>query len=68
MSEELKPCPFCGGDADGGNYVIEGAVWCKKCRCTIIRKHTNKSYPGNGMEIAIRVWNTRKGDSNVSRT
>lgn len=38
MSEELKPCPFCGGTAkhnDGGNSVYGlfwYAVWCEECQ------------------------------------
>ncbi len=66
MSVEIKPCPFCGGQPDGANYVVEGAVWCKKCRCTFIKKHTNKSDKGNGMKLAIKSWNTRKGEPNAS--
>lgn len=35
--EELKPCPFCGGEArhnDGGNSVygrLWWSVWCSSC-------------------------------------
>ncbi len=37
MSEELKPCPFCGGPAshnDGGNSVYGRwwwSIWCEEC-------------------------------------
>lgn len=50
MSEDLKPCPFCGDkpylDTDGYKYEIG----CHKCRYSIIT-HQRAS--------AIRKWNTR---------
>ena len=48
--EELKPCPFCGGEAEfttvsnnsthigvGCSYIIA----CSKCKCTPIQKSQN---------------------------
>jgi len=34
MSEQLKPCPFCGGEVlkTGGDYKVVG-VWCLNCQC-----------------------------------
>lgn len=58
--EELKPCPFCGGLAKSENYITEGKVWCKKCKVNFIIKHNNKSYCGNGKELAIIAWQTRR--------
>lgn len=54
MSEELKPCPFCGGKAKlvatsyGDCYVI----YCTKC-------YTKQNYFINKNK-AITAWNTRK--------
>lgn len=33
MSEELKPCPFCGGTKIGIRDEEDGMIWayCKKC-------------------------------------
>lgn len=56
---KVKDCPFCKSKADAANYVIEGAIWCISCRATIVRKHTNKDYIGNGMALAIKDWNKR---------
>lgn len=56
MSEELKPCPFCGGDrvhgtkARNGIYRVE--CWC--CGASVESVC--------GLEIAIKWWNTRAID------
>ena len=54
MSTELKPCPFCGGNADywvdkwgDGLHVIE----CRDCGCC---KRSNI-----GMDGVEQIWNTR---------
>lgn len=55
MSEELKPCPFCGGDA----FVFAGMVGCDRCGASV-------SAWGN--DEAIKAWNRRTGcDSVVAR-
>lgn len=59
---ELKPCPFCGGEAtvfassEGGVFVV-----CMKCQ---VRTHTlvdtlayNK--PTNAVKKVIEAWNRR---------
>jgi len=74
MSEKLKPCPFCGGEAiadcgfnydyDGGNryYAYSADVTCS-CGCTL---HVENSWPKeyvageNMLDFAIAVWNTRE--------
>lgn len=56
-NEELKACPFCGGDAYY-NYTDAGAdrrydrVHCKKCDARIGHPYTSK-------EKAREAWNTR---------
>lgn len=51
MEQELKPCPFCGGDA---NIVSreEGITFitCKDCYAEMF---------GSTKESAIKQWNTR---------
>ena len=58
---ELKPCPFCGGEA--GLFEIKGidndllayVVGCMEDNCEIrpsIQKELDK-------EVVIKIWNTR---------
>ena len=52
MSEELKRCPFCGGEATLCDY---GKEWfyivCGDCG--VVTDHVSAE------EIAVRIWNTR---------
>jgi Lar family restriction alleviation protein len=50
--EELKPCPFCGGEARAylGSYAV-GWVQCLECR-VITQTYNTKGE-------AIEMWNTR---------
>ena len=57
MSVDLKPCPFCGGEAALTNYVIEAAVKCARCPATITVAHG--PYDDTGVEGAVDAWNTR---------
>ncbi len=57
MTKELKPCPFCGGEAKVENFEPwESLYWvgCKKCGSTGER---SKSLAG-----AINAWNRRVSD------
>lgn len=54
---DLKPCPFCGGEAkvcDDIEYTV-GGYWieCKDC-------HIQTPSKINGKEAVINYWNTRK--------
>lgn len=55
MEEELKPCPFCGGDELSHGYiqagVIMGNVECHSCNACIWADSESE---------AITAWNTRK--------
>lgn len=61
---ELKPCPFCGGEAEFIQERILGlyTVWCKKCKCQTSRQFDF----GTGLEVSKRkaadVWNRRADD------
>ena len=48
---ELKPCPFCGGEAEYGLTVAGEEVYCTKCKAAVPRITTK--------EAAIELWNTR---------
>lgn len=52
MSEELKPCPFCGGESELYQYrVNEFSIRCKRCKsdCGCWKEPYKAEY----------VWNTR---------
>lgn len=63
---ELKCCPFCGGEAkicNGSNVIVgnQFLIRCKEINCTIRPKtdwHTS-------LEEAIKHWNTRKPMANI---
>lgn len=53
--DELKPCPFCGGDPImevlGGTKSPYRTIRCQKCKCDM---HYQPTEGG-----AIEAWNTR---------
>ena len=55
---ELKPCPFCGGEArlfvNGGVRVI-----CSKCYAATMILTDNMEYESNAVETVIEKWNRR---------
>ncbi len=55
MIAELKPCPFCGGEARLYVKALNGSfVMCKTCHAS------TDDYPGkSGDKTAIDMWNTR---------
>lgn len=60
MSEELKPCPFCGGEAkkqEVKTTILSDTYWgikCTKCNCGTVG-YLNYNY-------AIKAWNRRAND------
>lgn len=50
-TEELLPCPFCGGEAHIITAVGESWVLCDKCKATT-EAHTSRQF-------AIAAWNRR---------
>lgn len=74
---ELKPCPFCGGEAESGRTVIKtNGTWCDAAfvRCTVCDARTNrvlydaKKHPNcEEYEEAEEYWNRRVGDDLMER-
>ena len=58
IDKKLKPCPFCGGEAEiRGKKPNRTWVWilCRSCR--------SESHGAYSEEEAIDQWNRRVGDS-----
>lgn len=59
MSDELKPCPFCGGEAGYGslgNDKENWSIWCEYCPMS--------GFDGGDLDELKRIWNTRpRGDA-----
>ena len=51
MTDKLKPCPFCGGEADTEWHHGYWGVRCKSCYAEVT---------ADGMNDAIEAWNNRK--------
>lgn len=55
--EQLKPCPFCGGEADLCNTAVQTKsgrkLWSVECtECGVILDRESR-------EDALKVWNNR---------
>ncbi|MDM8270561.1 Lar family restriction alleviation protein [Thermophilibacter provencensis] len=54
MADELRPCPFCGGEAEFETYGGTAcAVTCRKCRCGTPTVRLDDG------ERAVEAWNRR---------
>ena len=59
---ELKPCPFCGGEAEFRKENGRFFVSCENGRCNVIvETMTSASWCEHD---AIEAWNRRVGDGN----
>lgn len=57
---ELKPCPFCGGEAKTGYAIYDYSRWgvsCQKCGA-VVEVATWLGVPDTEQE-AIKAWNRR---------
>lgn len=62
MQSELKPCPFCGGEAElRGFHAPEFWAACPKIGC----KASTEGFGSKGRAIA--AWNTRASDAEITR-
>lgn len=56
MNNELKPCPFCGGEAKVSNVFGRAGVICKDCQAEM------RGYLGMTEEEVKEAWNRRVTD------
>lgn len=65
---ELKPCPFCGGDADfyvvnechgHGDYIDEYYVGCNRCGCQSVHVDCYDNTKEQAKLKAAERWNRR---------
>lgn len=60
-NNELKPCPFCGGEAKIGQVVpLASVVYCTKCRATIKEVPVSVHYCAD--DKATTIWNQRANE------
>ena len=57
---ELKPCPFCGGDAELKNLERRFEPW--ECSCNNPECDAIAAAYGSTPEEAAENWNRRAGD------
>ena len=56
MSEELKPCPFCGGEAELCRIFGRIGISCKQCNVGIRSEEISSEA---GYDEVYIAWNTR---------
>ena len=59
MSEELKPCPFCGGKAHVMKMGYPHWIYCEVCGA---RVHGRVVGEEEGEKASIEAWNRRVED------
>ena len=76
---KLKPCPFCGGEAENKNeqlsevysYANQVTISCKSCGCSRVAMgdRSKRGYADNSTtEVrALSAWNNRHDDKLTSR-
>lgn len=66
--EELKPCPFCGGEPSvnfdpDGIKDTKGRKWAYTVSCDRCCARTGVCWSG---EMAIKAWNRRANDESIT--
>lgn len=51
-TEELKPCPFCGGEAVSEETITDNSVRCQVC-------HGGVTIDNDAIGHSVRIWNMR---------
>ena len=60
VSEELKPCPFCGGKAYIAIYDYAVIAVCDQCCAQTAEVRISPHYAAK--DEAIKQWNRREGN------
>jgi hypothetical protein len=60
----LKPCPFCGGEAEINLVFGNFTVCCSSCHCAIIPF----PYSDAPLEASVKAWNRRENNELRNRT
>lgn len=67
MSESLKPCPFCGGEAVV--HVNDGVrVVCRECGVMteiLVDGYSQGRPMGSAVERVVKLWNRRSNDEST---
>lgn len=72
MNKELKPCPFCGGEAETEGQInqtnqnLRVIVFCKECGAQMYRYGTIAVAESVEMN-AIKAWNRRASDYDIDK-
>ena len=65
MSDKIKPCPFCGSEADFFSYEIKNKIFAFSIVCSTIGCVCgDEDFPASVFsceEAAAEAWNTRDG-------
>lgn len=66
MTEQLKPCPFCGGEAWLVTDSVKREVSISCCRCPVLFHRTAYLLDFYKLKsLAIKAWNLRVNESEV---
>ena len=62
MTENLKRCPFCGGESEFNSDEFGEGVCCKSCGATM----RNGVYGEYGRKLASADWNNRQIENELN--
>ncbi len=74
--DELKPCPFCGGEAEllrdgngtwGGYKIYCNGEYCTAMMSSFTFREGDKEAEEVDRKTIIEAWNRRAGDADDSR-